>query len=172
MSQSPNKYHSKIPIQPVSQAQHTPPPTKENNIAVPELSLNDIKVFDKGIRSTNMLEAKIVAGVDKEFTFKILEIQIHDQLTTENVTAYTIGQYEIYSDSHIPWGTYNVNTLYQVRRGKPIFWIGDEGKTIKAGSFICVPAGVRHSMYNQSDSVNAVVDMIFPGKIVAPVQKK
>lgn len=145
---------------------------QQNDISIQDLSLDDIKTFENGIKSTNMLEAKVVSGVEKKFVFKILEVMVHDQLTAENVPAYSIGQYEVFSDSHTKWTTYNINALYYVRRGNPLFWIGDEGQTIKSGNYIVVPAGVKHCMYNKSDSINVKVDIIFPGKINVPSNKK
>lgn len=141
-----------------------------SSISIPELSLEDIKTFEKGIKSTNMLESKLITTND-EFSFRILEIMIHDQLTGDDIPAYSIGQYEIFGDSHIRWATYNINALYQVKRGNPTFWIGDEGKTIKIGNYICVPAGIRHCIYNNSFTVFALVDIIFPGRINLPPNK-
>lgn len=142
----------------------------KHDINITELSLDDIKTFDSGIRSTNMLEAKVVSGIERRFVFKVLEVMVHDQLTAENVPAYSIGQYEIFADSHTKWTTYDINALYYIRRGNPLFWIGDEGQTIKSGNYIVVPAGVKHCMYNKSDTISVKIDIIFPGKINIPSQ--
>jgi mannose-6-phosphate isomerase-like protein (cupin superfamily) len=102
----------------------------------------------------------------KKFLFRTIEITIRDEITGDDIPAYSIGQYQIRGDSQTKWATYNVNALYYIRRGDPWFLIDDEGKTIPVGNYICVPKNVRHCIYNKSVNNECVVDLIFPGKIL------
>jgi mannose-6-phosphate isomerase-like protein (cupin superfamily) len=127
--------------------------------------LGEIKTFDSGIKTSSMKYAKPIYS-SKKFLFRTIEITIRDEITGDDIPAYSIGQYQIRGDSQTKWATYNVNALYYIRRGDPWFLIDDEGKTIPVGNYICVPKNVRHCIYNKSVNNECVVDLIFPGKIL------
>jgi mannose-6-phosphate isomerase-like protein (cupin superfamily) len=140
----------------------TPPPKK---LTPPPVEFEGIKKFESGIKTNSMRFSKPIY-TSKKFIFRTIEVTIPDEITGDDIPAYSVGQYQIKGDSQTKWVTYNVNALYYVRKGDPWFLIGDEGKTIQIGNYICVPKNTRHCLYNKSVNQEVLVDLIFPGKIL------
>lgn len=140
------------------------PPTSQQLPPPPKADFN-IKIFESGVKATNM-EHSTPQFKSDAFKFRTLEVVIRDDVIGEDIPGFTIGQYHINIDSQTKWFTYNVNTLYYVRKGEPWFMIGDEGKTLKVGYYVCIPKETRHCIYNKSANVEAIVDLVFPGRIV------
>lgn len=134
-------------------------------LSPPVSDLIDIKKFDNGIKTACMKYA-VPKYQSKKFIFRTIEVTIPDEITRNEVAAYSVGQYQVFGDSQTKWVTYNVNALYYVRKGEPWFLIEDEGKTIPFGNYICVPRNTRHCLYNKSVNIDVLVDLIFPGKIL------
>ena len=121
--------------------------------------------FDSGIKAVTWYDGKRVYTDEEKFTFSILEVTIVDKMGDE-VPAYTIGRYNIKPNQRTRWTSYNVNALYYVRTGEAWFLIGEDGNVIKNMYWLTVPANTRHMITNQSAVNNAIVELIFPGKIM------
>jgi mannose-6-phosphate isomerase-like protein (cupin superfamily) len=140
-------------------------PENKHPLSPPPTEFTEIKKFESGIKTACMKYAQL-KYTSKKFIFRTIEVTIPDEITSDDVTAFSVGQYQIFGDSQTKWVTYNVNALYYVRKGDPWFLIKDEGKTIPIGNYICVPKNTRHCLYNKSVNIEVLVDLIFPGKIL------
>jgi mannose-6-phosphate isomerase-like protein (cupin superfamily) len=155
-----NGYKQEIPLN----NNTTQKPRNNSKPPIPKLQLGNIKVFENGVKATNMKFAT-KQFENESFEFKTLEVPIKD-VRGEEIPGYTIGQYKIFGDSQTRWSTYNVHALYHVRAGDAYFLMEEDGKPLKVGHYVCVPKETRHSICNKSTYVECIVDLIFPGKII------
>lgn len=123
-------------------------------------ALGPIKTLAKGIKATNFKFSQKVYE-DEDYTFRKLDINV-----TDEVVAYTVGQYVIKGEASTKWIAYNKDALYYIRRGKAWVLIGDGDSTLEAGYYVCVPKDTRHKILNNFNDSELIVDLIFPGQIV------
>lgn len=137
----------------------TPP-----KIPIPKVTLGNIKEFDNGIKATNW-KFGVTQYDDKDFNFKTLEVLIKDKRGDER-PAYTIGRYIIRPNSKTKWTVYDKNALYYIRTGSAWFLIGEDGKPLTIMYYVCVPSETRHIIANQSQNMDCIVEVVFPGQIM------